>query len=122
MEQHTLRMYLIVRQDLEIPFGKALGSAGHAFEGALEAADKLSPAEALIYRKVGNRKKIVLRIKTLAKLLALRTKLEENTIPHHLVTDAGLTVFPEPTITFLAFGPVTEEQGRELTKGLQLLQ
>lgn len=39
-----------------------------------------------------------------------------------LVTDAGRTVFKEPTTTFLGVGPITKERFNEIAPGLKTLQ
>jgi peptidyl-tRNA hydrolase len=117
------RLYLIVREDLDMPVGKAMGQAAHAAEGTLVRSQLLAPELTGHYLDGASRKKIVLRVKSLPKLLAVQAKAVEAGLVHHLVTDAAHTVFTEPTITCLGIGPVGPADSAKLQlvlKGLQL--
>jgi peptidyl-tRNA hydrolase len=122
-----LRMYVVVRSDIELPFGKLAPQAGHAFTNALEDARRRTPERHAAYMGTGNpqrlttgQAKIALRGK-LADIEALLPEIAAAGIPHCLVQDEGRTVFPEPTITCLAFGPILADERPKRAKRLQLL-
>jgi peptidyl-tRNA hydrolase len=122
-----LRMYIVVRSDIEIPFGKLAPQAGHAFTNALEDARKRAPERHAAYLGNGDNRhlttgqtKIALRGK-MADVTAILAELEAAGIPHCLVRDEGRTVFPEPTVTCLAFGPCLADERPKRAKKLQLL-
>lgn len=120
------RLYIIVREDLGMPIGKAMGQSAHASEGTLFKCQTMFPEVYDGYMNTGNRKKIVLRIKSLEKLLNIQGKAVQAGLVHHLVTDAGHTIFAEPTITCLGIGPIDssdpiqQEALKAVVKGLQL--
>lgn len=108
-----LRIYIIVRADLDMPIGKAMGQATHAAEGALSHAFAICPLNdprINNYEGSADRTKIVLRVKSLAQLQAVQQNAAAAGLPHYLVTDHAKTVFPEPTITCLGIGPCTAEE------------
>lgn len=122
-----LRMYVVVRTDIDIPFGKLAPQAGHAFTNALEDARRHTPERHSAYLGTvdnglltSGQAKIALRGK-LTDLHVLKAELEAAGIPHCLVQDQGRTVFPEPTITCLAFGPIPASERPKRAKRLQLL-
>jgi len=122
-----LRMYVVVRTDVDIPTGKLAAQVGHAFTNALEDARRRTPARHAAYLGEGDphhlttgQTKIALRGK-LADLDVLVAELDAAGVPHCLVRDEGRTVFPEPTTTCLAFGPCTPDERPKRAKRLQLL-
>lgn len=116
------RIYIIVREDLGMPMGKAMGQAAHAAEGTLLNSQALAPLAVQAYLNTSGRKKIVLRVKSLAKLLSVQAKASEAGLVHHLVTDAAHTVFTEPTLTCLGIGPVGPDDQDQLLIILKNLQ
>jgi peptidyl-tRNA hydrolase len=122
-----LRMYVVVRSDIDLPFGKLAPQAGHAFTNALEDARRRAPERHAAYLGDGDPRhlttgqaKIALRGK-MADITAMLVELEAAGIPHCLVRDEGRTVFAEPTTTCLAFGPCTADERPKRAKRLQLL-
>lgn len=122
-----LRMYIVVRGDIDIPFGKLAPQAGHAFTNALEDARLRTPERHAAYLGNGDPRylttgqtKIALRGK-LADIETLVAELVAAGVPHCLVKDEGRTVFAEPTITCLAFGPIAPDERPKRAKRLQLL-
>lgn len=106
------RMYAVVRADLgEIPRGKLMGSAGHAFLGAFwEAQKERVAAFTDSYAESAEHPKIVLAAKNAEALDSLAELCRLNSIPHHLVTDFAHTVFDKPTVTALGIGPITPKE------------
>ncbi len=116
-----LRIYLIWRAELVMPLGKALGQAGHAFTNILENVRISDPTLHHTYVSSSTHAKITLNGKTLSKMERLQSELDEAKIPYYVVTDLGHTVFPEPTITCMAVGPMMRDAMPPFMKKLQLL-
>lgn len=104
-----LRIYIIVRGELTISAGKLAGQAGHAVLGAYLDAVKRTPEVAAAYEADELHAKIVLQGGPERELVDLVMACGGQNIPHHLVTDAGLTEFSGPTVTCLGIGPISKE-------------
>jgi len=117
-ELRELRMYLVVRGDLDMPVGKAMAQAGHAFCTALMNAMKDHPEVVAEYYK-HNQPKIVVKCKNSEALR--RAENECAHLVHYLVTDAGRTFFAEPTMTCMAIGPCYREDLPNFVQRMQLL-
>ena len=64
--------------------------------------------------------KIVLRADNEEHLLEIHKKAEEAGLLNALITDAGNTVFKEPTITCVGIGPASEKQLKGITDKLKM--
>lgn len=119
-----LRCYVVVREDLEIPTGKFGGQVAHAVKFAWRSCHDRSEEgarRAWDYMRSPYQGVIVCRAKTLDDLLKVEAKAREAGLPCGLVEDHGRTVFPEPTVTCLGLGPLTEaERALPVVKRLQL--
>ena len=125
-DETELRMYLVVRGDIEMPLGKALGQAGHGFCTALIQLmvpdGPFIPDQELVARYYkDNQPKIVVKCKNLAALLRAEQECKDANINYFLVTDAGRTHFPEPTVTCMAIGPCHRSQLPKFIERMQLL-
>lgn len=118
-ESDELRLYCVMRADLNAPVGKLMAQAGHAFVGCIAKLHELEVAE---YMDNGQQPKIVLRAKNENELRRAHQACIEEHIPCYLVTDAGRTVFPEPTVTCLGIGPVARKDLPRFVQRLQLLE
>jgi peptidyl-tRNA hydrolase len=112
-----IKQYCIISKTVtNIPIGKLCGQSGHAFVGSLIDSQNRFPLIASQYLATPEQYKIVL----VAKNVEVLNKLYENyknICGVHLVTDMGLTVFNEPTITCLGLGPLLEEdKGKDLQR------
>lgn len=118
-----LKMWLVVRKDLDIPKGKLAGQSGHAFEG-LTASLFASEELARLYQeyRAHNTPKIVVYCKNLAALDRAESECIAAGIPVYRVTDAGRTVFPEPTQTVMALGPALRTSLPKFVAGFQLMK
>lgn len=112
-----LKQVLILRSDLGMSAGKMAAQAAHASLLAYEAA---STEARRAWRRSGG-KKVVLRVRTLKELLALRDGALRSGLPHGLVEDAGHTELPPGTVTALGIGPAEEGRIDRLTGELELL-
>lgn len=115
-----LTLYAAWRNDLtdSTPAAKMAVQIAHAMEGALFQSGEPMLS---MYLSTPLRRKIVTRVSDLRYLKALERRCLDLAIPCHLVTDHGLTVYGEPTITCLGFGPLDKGQAPGFVKRLQLL-
>ena len=118
-ETEELRLYLLVRGDIQMSFGKGMVQAGHAFVGVIENARKTIPETVDLYM-VGQTPKISKKAKNIDALLRAQRECREAGIPTALVTDAGRTEFSEPTVTCMAIGPTTRDKLPKYVEKMQL--
>lgn len=107
--------------------GKMCTQAGHAYLHAFWNAMKVyDPKEypkrdqALAYQNSKRAYKITLVVDTVEELIALQEKYKDI-CGSSLVTDAGFTVFEEPTTTCLGLGPISEDNIGDDLKQLKVL-
>lgn len=101
--------------------GKMCTQAGHAYLHAYW--DSLNPEKCFIdqvraYMNSDRAYKITLIVDTVDELKAIQEKYK-NICGTHLVTDAGFTVFKEPTTTCLGLGPISEDKIGDDLKALK---
>jgi len=101
--------------------GKMCTQAGHAYLHAYW--DSLNPEKCFIdqvraYMNGDHAYKITLIVDTVDELKAIQEKYK-NICGTHLVTDAGFTVFKEPTTTCLGLGPISEDKIGDDLKALK---
>ena len=107
--------------------GKMCTQAGHAYVHSIW--DAFAPSfnlikmfrkikQAYAYKHSERAYKITLRISTVDELKALQEKYRDI-CGTSLVTDAGFTVFAEPTTTFLGIGPIREDKIGDDLKALK---
>lgn len=105
--------------------GKLASMAGHAYLHAFWDATFIDSSyieqlQAIKYRDSERAYKITLVVDTVDELLQLE-KAYEGKCGTSLVTDAGLTVFNEPTTVCLGLGPLFEDMVGEDIKNLKVL-
>jgi len=103
-KQEELRIWVAVRRDLDIPAGKLAAQTGHGFVTTIFEAMKMHPDVVNAYM-AASQPKIVVWAKNAAELIKVHQACEEAGLPCAIITDAGRTVFPEPTLTVMAVGP-----------------
>ncbi len=135
-----LRLYAIINKEALAACtavgnrGKMMAQAGHAFlhtwwdaedrdrakYETLDAWDD-APGRSHDYRHSQLAVKILLSGDNAAQLQAWYDEMKDNDkgIGVSLVTDAGRTIFKEPTITFLGIGPITKEEAPEWLQNLK---
>lgn len=115
----TLRLYAILRQDLEMPAGKAASQAGHAYLEAFLRAQIEDPQVCEAYRRdpdgspsIGT--KVCLLARDEGTLLDLAAELERAGLHPILIEDSGHLLPPHfdgtPILTALGVGPVRRDQ------------
>ncbi|MEM0214976.1 MAG: peptidyl-tRNA hydrolase Pth2 [Archaeoglobaceae archaeon] len=112
------KQVIVVRDDLELSRGKLAVQVAHASILGFLKSDKEKRERWL---REGQ-KKIVLRVRNLEELLAVRDKAEMERIPTAIVEDAGLTEIPPGTITAVVLGPDEAKKIDKITGSLPLLR
>lgn len=88
--------------------GKMCTQAGHAYVHTMLTAMIETPGLAQAYLDNGHAYKITLIVDTVDELKQIQEKYKDK-VATKLVTDAGFTVFKEPTTTCLGLGPISED-------------
>lgn len=119
-----LKMWLAVRQDLNLSAGKMAGQSGHAFGRLYRQNMTVSNLEVRgrfeLYL-LDNEPKIVTKVASEAALLRVEEEAKKAGIPCELIRDAGRTEIETNTPTVCAFGPARREELPAFLKRLQLL-
>ena len=112
-----MKQAMIVRTDLKMGKGKIAAQCCHGAIGSYKKSpqDKIRKWENEAYAKV------VLKVKTLEEITALKKLADENGIANYLVVDAGRTQIPTSSVTVLALGPDEDDIIDEVTGNLKLL-
>lgn len=122
-EPNPLRLYAIVREDLDMTPGKIASQAGHAYLDTYLKALEDTPENATEYKLDSHGIKVCLRAKNLNQLIDAQQVAEKLGIPNALITDSGYTCFEgKPTITALGLGPSRKEDIQQVTKKFQLFK
>ncbi len=119
-----LKMWLVVRSDIDIPKGKLAGQSGHAFERLTARIFRAGGQILENYKKYEshNTPKITVTCKNLAALERAELECEAAGIPTYKVTDAGRTVFDGPTVTVLSLGPSYRSELPKFVQRFQLMK
>ena len=119
----TLRMYAIVRKELDMPPGKMAAQAGHAFVDTFYACQRASPDRAHDYA-MNHVTKVVLA-GTLEEIMVAREKAMVAGLPCSLIVDEHHVLPPhfdgKPIITALGIGPATRDEIDHITGHLPLI-
>lgn len=130
-----LKQVIIMRTDLNMDKGKAIGQGARASRWAMEAADPKVAEEWRVQPEhrplIGNDQSIleynlektaVLKAKSFEELKFILDNAEAAGLPTSgLVRDAGLTQIPAGTVTCIAIGPADEKEINKVTGSLKLL-
>ncbi len=114
--------------------GKLASMAGHAYlhaywdsearhtsqTNATDWSNSYSYGNSQTYRKTEKAYKVTLVVDTVEELQAIHDEYKKI-CGVSLVTDAGLTVFKEPTTVCLGLGPILESEVTETIKQLKVL-
>lgn len=128
-DTEELKMWLVVRGDIQMSMGKLAAQAGHGFCTALREATVLDS----IAKATGNggytveeyfqnsQPKITVVAKNLAALERVHRECTEASLPCSFITDEGRTEFPEPTATVVGIGPCRFSELPKYVQRLRLL-
>lgn len=102
---NTPRVYLVMRQDLNMSPGKLAVQVGHG-------VDYVHANKTGSYREwmsASKRRKIVVSVADAQELAEIKALLIQRSVPYHEIWDAGLTEFNRPTHTGLVITPWPQE-------------
>lgn len=131
MEEDKIKLYCIFAKESLAKMngnrGKMAAQAGHAYLHAYWASTVAGPDgqfkfldNASAYRQGDRAYKICLVVDTVEQLKAIHEEYKDI-CGTSLVTDAGFTVFDEPTTTCLGIGPLRDSKKTDTLKGLKVL-
>lgn len=110
LDPDTRRLWVLVREDIEMPSGKLAAQAAHAAWGAARSADDQSLAS----WKADGGAIAALSLRSLAEMERLARAAGTALCPAAFIVDAGRTVFEAPTPTALGVGPIAARTLPEL--------
>jgi len=113
----SYKQAILVRQDLQLPKGKAAAQVAHAsVEAVLKSKDEIVKS----WRQEGMAK-IVLKVADEKELHKFIQIAKDDGLVTATITDAGHTVVEPGTLTCAAIGPDAEDLVDSITKDLKLL-
>ena len=112
-----MKQAIILRQDLQLPKGKAVSQGAHA---SVESVLK-SPKDKVTAWRDSGMPKIVLKVKDLKELQMYNQLAKDAGLITALITDAGRTTVEPGTVTCLAIGPDKDEKIDKIIHELKLL-
>lgn len=125
------KQVIVVNRNLNMPQGKLAAQVSHASLAALFKCGLKNDEMLHIDLRTGsaveqwvNKRftKIVLYVKSDAKLLEIAKKAEDAGLPTALITDAGFTIFDgKPTRTCVGIGPAFPDEFIGITDKLRVL-
>ncbi len=113
------KLVIVVREDLKMSVGKLAAQVAHAAVTCALEAKARKPKWFSEWYKEGQRK-VVLKAEDLDVLRSLNDKARSKSLPHSMITDAGLTELPPNTVTCLGIGPAPEGDIDPITGALPL--
>ena len=107
---NAYKAYFIFRTDLNLTPAKLAVQVGHGVDLIWEnSSDNAAAFNAWLAKESGDRRKIVLKLKTLDQLNNLKKTLESDGMQCELIVDSGYTVVEPETITGLVVLPMNIE-------------
>lgn len=115
-----LKMWIVVRSDLDMSTGKACAQAGHAVGRLHLIANDRDPEKFSAYISDAAAK-ITVRADSEHMLLRVEREAVAANLPACLVRDAGRSELPPGTATACAFGPAYHEELPSFLRRLRVL-
>lgn len=114
------KQVIIVRRDIHIGTGKIAAQVAHA---AVMGAEKVKTSRREWFKAwfAAGQAKVVVKVKNIEELMAVRNRAEELYLPVVQVQDSGLTQIPSGTITCVGIGPAPSNLIDKVTFDLKLL-
>lgn len=116
----SMKMVLVVRNDLKMGKGKIAAQCGHGAVGAYQKSMIKAPHLVNLWEKTGCAK-IAVRVDSEDELLTIKKAADNENLVTCLITDAGHTQVEPDTRTVLAIGPCPEKLIDSITGHLRLL-
>lgn len=103
-----VKAYFILRKELGMSRSKLSVQVGHGTDFIHENKKHNPFFEGWLNENEGNRRKIVLEIKSKEKLINIINLLRQKNIPFQKIYDAGYTEFDGKTLTGIVIYPIEE--------------
>jgi peptidyl-tRNA hydrolase, PTH2 family len=118
-----IKQVIVMRNDLNMRKGKMCAQAAHASIHALldSVLYDVGPSKLMVEWLTQGMTKICVRVDSEEQLLEVYQQAKAANLEVHLITDAGLTEFKEPTKTCLSIGPDRADKINKVTGDLKLL-
>jgi peptidyl-tRNA hydrolase len=116
----SLKMAIIVRNDLKLTKGKIASQCAHAAVSCYQRASQEDPEKLHLWLKVGQ-PKIVLKVDNLDELERIYQQAKEAKVTAEIIFDAGRTQIPSGTATSVGLGPDFSEKIDAIVRTLKLL-
>jgi peptidyl-tRNA hydrolase, PTH2 family len=107
-----VKQVIVIRKDLRMRRGKEIAQGAHASLAWLSKRMMHNDQTAIVRLSDAERqwlmtrfRKVTLQVNSEDELSDIYDSAEKRGLEVHMITDAGLTEFPEPTVTCLAIGP-----------------
>ncbi len=114
------KQVIVVRRDIEMGTGKIAAQVAHA---AVMGAEKVKTSRRRWFEAwfATGQAKVVVKVKNIEELIAVRERAEGLRLPVVQVQDSGLTQIPSGTITCVGIGPAPSDLIDKVTLELKLL-
>jgi peptidyl-tRNA hydrolase, PTH2 family len=114
------KQVIIVRRDISMGTGKIAAQVAHA---AVMGAENVKSSRREWFKAwfAAGQAKVVVKVKNIEELMAVRKRAEELYLPVVQVQDSGLTQIPSGTITCVGIGPAPSNLVDKVTLELKLL-
>ena len=124
-EDQILRMYAILRADLQMTNGKSASQSGHAFKLLTKNIIEDDPQLAREYFADGMGTNVVLKAKNLSAIKRAMYEAKAAGLFYALITDSGHIMLPHfdgsPIITALGIGPCRRSEIDHITKRINCI-
>ena len=123
MINRDIKQVIVMRNDLNMRKGKMCAQAAHASIHCLldSVLYDVGPSKIQVEWLTQGMTKICVRVDSEEELLEVYQQAKAAGLEVHLITDAGITEFKEPTRTCIAIGPDRADKIDKITGELKLL-
>lgn len=115
-----MKLYALIRKDLNMNKGKLASQAGHAYLNSYLNCLKKDTLRAEYYQKDGIGTKVCLEVDNITEIINYLKLTIKYNFPYSLIVDSGHVMPPhfdgEPIVTALGIGPLTPIEAEYLSE------
>jgi len=119
-DSDSLKMVIVVRQDLKMTKGKIASQCAHAAIACYQQAKRCAKRKLKLWQRNGSAK-IVVKCQTQQQLEELYVQARNSRLTASLIRDAGRTQIEPGSTTVLGIGPAYQQELNDVTGHLKLL-